>query len=288
VDESNLLNPSLAPDGRRIAVARTLQANTDIWLLDSSRPDVAERFTFDPAFDNIPIWSPDGTRVLFRSNRNGGPFDLYVKQANGGPEQALLANTQNSKVATDWSGDGRIVLYEAVGENTGWDIWALPLTGPDRKPYAIVQTPFDERDGQLSPDGRWVAYDSNESGRFEIYAQLFPGPGGKVVISTGGGSAPRWRRDGHELFYLAPDGAIVAVPLHASADGRALEPGAPVPLFRQPIVTGGFLPEGNRQQYTVTPDGQRFLVDVATGDGSASLITLVLNWKTALAARESR
>lgn len=236
------------------------------------------RFTFDPAIDNNAVWSPDGNRVAFRSNRSG-PFDLYERTASGtGVDQPLLTSPQ-FKMPLDWSPDGRFLLYHTVATST--DLWALPLTG-DRKPFPVVQTPFTERNGQFSRDGRWVAYDSNESGRYEVYVQPFPGPGGKWQMSTTGGVTPRWRRDGRELFYVAPDGAIMAAPVRISTDGRALERGVPTRLFRVPIVFGGSPPDNVKQQYDVTPDGQRFLINVSSEEASVAPITVVLNWTAAL------
>ena len=278
-DDAAVTNVALSPTGRRVAVTRIVRGNSDIWILDVDR-GVPTRFTFDPALDNNPIWSPDSSRVVFRSNRSG-PFDLYEKTASGaGVERPVLTSLQ-IKNPTDWSPDGRFLLYSSLDTKTGLDLWALPLTG-DRKPFPVLQTPFTERNGQFSPDGRWIAYDSNESGRFEVSVQPFPGPGGKWQVSTGGGVTPRWRRDGRELFYVAPDGALMAAPVRASSDGQALEPGEPARLFRVPIVLGGFVPDNQKHQYDVAADGQRFLINVTTEEASAAPITVVLNWMTAL------
>jgi len=146
----------------------------------------------------------------------------------------------------------------------------------DRQPVPIANTTFEERDGQFSPDGRWVAYRSNESGRFEVYVQQFPGPRGKSQISTNGGTQPRWRHDGKELFYISLDNKLMAVSIGASSDGTSIKPGAPVSLFAIAIA-GGPSTETNNQQYAISSDDQRFLVNVATGEASTP-ITLVLNW----------
>ena len=146
----------------------------------------------------------------------------------------------------------------------------------DRKPFPVVQTNFDERDGQFSPDGKWIAYQSNESGRFEIYVQPFPGPGGKLQISTNGGAQVRWRRDGKELFYIALDDRLMAVPIRLASNGQTVEPGSPIPLFATRV--GGALQTIFRQQYMVSPDGQRFLMNTITEE-AASPITVILNWK---------
>jgi eukaryotic-like serine/threonine-protein kinase len=277
-DENNLLNPALSPDGKRVAVQRTIDGNADTWVLDD---DSVTRVTLHPKNDNAPVWSPDGRRLIFRSNRSGA-FDLYEKLATGpGTEQPVLTNSQN-KFPLDWSIDGRILLYQVLDPSTGFDLWAMPLLG-ERKPFVVVQTRFNERNGELAPNGRWLAYDSNEpSGRSEVYVQPFPNALEKSQISTGGGVAPRWRRDGKELFYIAPDGSLMAVPVRTSADDQALELGAAVRLFRVPIVFGGSATGGAvRQQYEVSPDGERFLVNVAA-DEAATPITIVQNWPASL------
>ena len=156
---------------------------------------------------------------------------------------------------------------------TALDPWVLPLEG-DRKPRVFLSTNFTETGAHFSPDGRWVSYQSNESGRNEIYARPFPGPGGQWQISTAGGINARWRHDGKELYYIAPDGQLMAVPI--ATQGATLEPGTPVALFQSRSTLGGNT--GARAQYAVAPDG-RFLINVTTGDATSSPITLLLNWK---------
>ena len=176
------------------------------------------------------------------------------------------------KLPMSWSLDGRFVLYQDAGPTTGWDLWALPMTGA-RKPIVVVNGPFEERSGQFSPDGRWVAYQSNEPGQFEIYVQAFPGPGGKCQVSTAGGTDPRWRADGKELFYIAPDLKLMAASVQVS--GSVFEPGSPTTLFQTRNVAGGNA--SLKQQYAVSHDG-RFLVNIPV-DESPTPITLILNWK---------
>ena len=193
-------------------------------------------------------------------------FELYRKPTTGdGNEELLLATrrTRSTSAASDWSRDGRFLLYRTVDPKTGADIWALPLNG-DRKPFPVVQTNFEEQDAQFSPDGKWIAYQSNETGRFEIYLQPFPGPGRKEAISTNGGAQVRWRRDGKELFYIALDGRLMAVPIRFAPDGQTFETGAPVPLFATSV--GGAVQGRDRQQYVVSADGQRFLMSILPED----------------------
>ena len=276
--ENDLFTPSVSPDGQRVAVTRRVQGNTDLWLLDGAR---TSRFTFDAAPDRFPLWSPDGTRIAFDSNRMG-PRDLYMKAADGaGVEEVLVASPQ-SKVASDWSADGRFLVYSSVDPQTNVDLWVLPLEG-DRTPWVFLKTPFEERQGTFSPDGRWVAYSSNESGRDEIHIRPFAGPaasgasasqvGGQWQVSTAGGTYPRWRADGRELYYLAPTGAMMAAPV--TVTGATLAPGAPVALFPTRVVGGGTDTSLGRN-YDVTRDG-RFLINTEL-DQTAAPITLILNW----------
>jgi Tol biopolymer transport system component len=264
--------PSLSLDDRRVAFYRGVEGNVDVWLLDAIR-GVASRFTTDAADDVFPVWSPDGGRLVFSSNRSG-VHQLYQKSVGGGSEASLLATAQPA-TATDWSHDGRFLLFSEQDRKQGFDIWALPMAGGG-KPFPVVQTEFEEQYGQFSPDGRWIAYQSDESGRTEVYVQPFPGPGSKLTVSTNGGSQVRWRRDGKELFYIALDGRLMAVPV-TSASGGQLDIGAPAVLFAPKI--GSAVQQGDyRYQYMVTADGQRFLVNTVS-DAPSLPITLILNWK---------
>ena len=252
-----------------------MSGNTDVWLLELGR-DVLSRFTFDAAEDSGPIWSSDGSRVVFGSSRKGAR-DLYQKPAIGAGNEGVLLATPEDKSATDWSLDGRFLLYVGTSDpKTGNDIWALPMDG-DRKPFPVVQTNFNETTGQFSPDGKWIAYQSNESGRVEIYVQPFPGPGGKTQISTAGGSQARWRHDGKELFYIGLDDRLMAVPIQVTPNSQSVEPGVPIPLFVTRI--GGALQNFNEREYLVSTDGQRFLMNTVTDEASTSPITVILNWK---------
>ena len=263
---------SLSPDGHRVAVSRVAQRNTDIWLIDAAR---TTRFTFDPGSDRYPQWSPDGSRIVFSRNRNG-VFDLYQKPSSGAGAEELLLESPQHKAAVSWSLDGASVLYVTVFPKTNYDLWVLPMAG-DRRPFPFLNSNFAESAGAHSADGRWVAYASNESGRPEVYVRPFPGPGGQWQVSTSGGVLPRWRPDGKELYYVAPDGKLMVVPI--TVKGAEFEPGLPAALFQTRIVYS--LSLGYGWQYDVTSDG-RFLINVTTGEATASPITLILNWAPGL------
>jgi Tol biopolymer transport system component/predicted Ser/Thr protein kinase len=269
----NLLSPSLSPDGRRVALHRG--GTTGVWLLD------LERGVLTPFADGgyHPIWSPDASRIAFSVNQNG-VGDLFVQpMINAGTPRTLTPvfpaeNFKGERSITDWSGDGRFLLcnYRVDGSQ---DIWAAPLD-PGRKPFPVAYTSADEENGQFSADGKWVAYQSDESGRLEIYAQPFPGPGTRVQISNNGGAQVRWRHDGRELFYIGLDGRLMAVPVKLSADGQSLESGSPVPLFATHV--GGPFQTNSRQPYMVSADGQQFLMNTITEE-SGSPIVILLNWR---------
>jgi Tol biopolymer transport system component len=243
---------------------------------------VPRRFTFERAIDAGPLWAPDRSRIVFRTFR-GGAYNLYEKPVDGTTDEQPLLVTPLAKAPQDWSRDGRLLLYSNQDPKTGTDLWALPMTG-ERKPFPVLQTRFDEIQGQFSPDGRWLTYASNESGRYEIYVQTFPQTGGKWQISVAGGLQPRWRRDGQELFYVAPDNRLMAAPIRVAPGTKALEAGAPVPLFATKLATGvNIVPAGfqARAQYAVAADG-RFLMNVSADEGVISPITIVQNWTVGL------
>jgi dipeptidyl aminopeptidase/acylaminoacyl peptidase len=178
------------------------------------------------------------------------------------------------KNPTDWSSDGRFVVYDAADPKTNTDVWVLPTTG-DRQPFPLLQTEFNEQQGRVSPDGRWIAYTSDETGRLEVYVQSFPAPGGKWQISTSGGADPRWRRDGPELFFISSDGKLMAVDVKVDSVFHA---GLPHQLFDARV--SGLVDV--RTHYAVTADGRRFLVNRLSEGEGASPITVVLNWTEAL------
>jgi serine/threonine protein kinase/Tol biopolymer transport system component len=279
--DNTLFFPRLSPDGRRVAGYRIVEGNSDIWILDGSR---TTRFTFDPSLDGFPIWSPDGRRVVFRSNRKG-KFDLYQKSSDSaGSEEGLLLESGQDNVALDWSRDGRFLLYQSFDPQTDWDLWVLPMEA-DGKPWPFLKSNFTEKEGQFSRDGRWVAYVSNESGRFEVYVRPFLAPaasstadhsaGQSWQVSTAGGISPTWRPDGKEVYYIAPDGKLMAAAI--TVNRATLEPpGAPVALF-QTRIYGGTNSQVARQ-YDVSHDG-RFLINTVREDNNTAPITLLQNWK---------
>jgi Tol biopolymer transport system component len=270
----SLSYPSLSRDGERVVLYRAVNGNVDIWFLETRR-GVFSRFTADVADDVMPIGSPDGNHIIFSSNRKG-VHDLYQKSATTGGSEELLLSTAQPKFATDWSPDSRFVLFNSEDPTRSNDIWALPLDRNGQS-FPVVQTNFDEQQAQFSPDGKWIAYQSNESGRVEIYVQPFPGPGNKWPISTNGGSQVRWRRDGKELFYVSLDGRLMAVPIRIATNAAPPEVGTPVMLFT-PSLGSAVQQADYRHQYMVSSDGLRFLVATVT-EGANLPITVILNWK---------
>ena len=274
-DVASPFNSALSPDGRLLATNRNVGRGqqADIWLLDVDR-GVPSRFTVDTGFDLIPVWSPDGRFIAFTSNRSGD-FDLYVKRADATGTEELLAGGDFG-APSDWSADGRFILVaRQVGPaDMNNDIWAISVAG-DRKPFPVVEsTTFSESNAQFSPDGRWVAFQSNQSGRFEIWVQPFPGPGRQTMISSGGGVQARWGQKGDELFYLAPDGRLTAAPVRLNVTAGVVQVGKPVSLFSVPMA--GETDDRYARTYTVARDGQRFLVQ--TTKEVTLPITVLLNW----------
>jgi Tol biopolymer transport system component len=282
-----LLGPELAADGRRVVIGRTAEGNIDVWIVDLGR-GVPARLTFDAGIDNAPLWSPDASQVVFRSSRNGF-FDLFRKPANGTTDEQPLLVTPQNKSPLDWSRDGRFLLYSVQSPDTASDLWVLPLAGDGKpaKPFAVLQSRFDEIEGQFSPDGRWLAYASNESGRYEIYVRTFPEATGRWPISVAGGVQPRWRADGRELYYVAPDTRLMAVGIRAAPNTHTIEVAPPVALFSPRLAIGGNIPAAGfqaRAQYAIASDG-RFLMNIAADDAIGSPIRVVLNWSEELKQR---
>ena len=270
--------PSLSHDGRHIAMFRLTNGNMDIWSYETGRR-TWDRVTFDSGDDIYPLWSPDGRHIAFGSNRKTGRMDLYMRlfDAQEGSEELLLSTPQ-AKFPMDWSRDGRFLLYDSLDQR-GWDIWALPLDAA-HKPLGIVQTDFNERLPQFSPDGRWIAYQSDKTGRFEIYLRRFPGPAGDQAVSTDGGAQVRWNPTSGELFYIAADDRLMAVPIRFSSDAQSVQPGVPVPLFVTTV--GSTAINTNRHQYLVSSDGRSFVMNSLIQAPSGSPITVILNWRPRL------
>jgi len=267
----------LSRDGKRLAVHRHEIRGGDIWTVDP-KLGTTTRITFDASQHNAsPIWSPHGERIAFGSTRQGS-FGLYQKPSNGATQDELLLASKEVIVPTAWSPDDRFLVYTVSDSKNGTDIWLLPLSG-DRKPIPFVQTPFTDGWGQVSPDGRWLAHASDESGVMQIYVRPFPSGTGKWQISTTHGHFPRWRGDGKEIFYMT-GGQLMAVSVATS--GATFEAGAPKPLFdtrytslNHPVIGGG-----GYHPYAPSADGQRFLIPILAPHDAAPTapITVVLNW----------
>jgi Tol biopolymer transport system component len=266
----NLLN--FSPDRSSLAVSITTGSNMDIWLYDVAR-GLRRRFTFDPATELNAVWSPAGRTIVFDSSRKGH-IDIYRKSFNGSGAEETLYMDNLEKFPTSISPDGKFLLYRATGDpKTGYDLWILPepLGSPGTaKPYPFLRTEFNELEGQFSPDGHWIAYESDESSRYEIYVVLFPGLGGKRQISTSGGRFARWRADGREIFYMAPDQRLTSA--EVTIRGDQIEIGEVNPLFGLPL-------SGHR--YDVSADGQRILA-ITPRQSASDTLTIVQNWPAGL------
>ena len=225
---------TISPNGKRVAVERTdpQTQNKDIWLVDSAS-GATTRFTSDPGWDAFPLWSPDGRRIIFTSNRSG-VYNLYQKASSGAGNEELLYQSTEGKGPNSWSPDGKFLIYYSLGQPT--HLRLLAADGPaDRKPVPLIDPQFSSVTGRFSPDGRWIAYSSNESGKNEISVRSFDPATGTTgvptVVTQGGGTTPLWRGDGKELFYIARDGMATAIEVKA---GATFQVGAPKPLFKVP------------------------------------------------------
>jgi Tol biopolymer transport system component len=266
----------LSPDERRLAV-RVVdpQSRTrDIWLIDRTR-EISTRFTFEKSNENYPLWSPDGKRIAYWSDAPGAS-GITVKQLTGSGETELLAALPEEVVLKDWSRDGSTIFYE-VGTAVSSDIWTLPTTG-DRKPRPFLNGAFNELDPRLSPDGRFLAYVSDESGRDEIYVQPYPDRSEKWQVSTKGGNDPRWAASGHEMYYLSPDQQMMSVPIRTVP---TFDPGTPQSLFTARVLFPGI----RRAHYAVTADGQTFILFTPTANRSLPTTTVVVNWTAEIARK---
>jgi Tol biopolymer transport system component len=291
--QDNYRGLELSPDGTRLAAHRHAGEGGDIWITEMTR-GTTTRFTFDATQDNFaPVWSPDGAHIAFSSLR-AGKWGIYRKPSNGAGNEERLAeeSTVAIMVPLSWSRDGASIVYQSVGTKSTWDLYMLPLTGdrpsassgrPEpvegRKPMTLLQTAFHETLAQVSPDGKWLAYQSNESGRNEVYVQPFPSGAGKWQVSVEGAFVPRWRRDGRELFYMdLASRRMTAVPILPRGD--TFQAGTPQGLFEHGLLNAAH--PGNYFTYEVSADGQRFFIprtaSNVTEQAVASPIAVVLNW----------
>ncbi len=271
----NLGGMSISPDGRRVAVSvlDSKAGSSDLWI-DDLGGQPPQRFTYSPGEEFAPVWSPDGRQIVFAQDPGNGTVRLRLKTvADTGDGEDLLAPTF-FQIPHDWSSDGRFILYSDDNPKTHNDLWLLPAQG-ERKPTPFLQTSFEESDARISPDGRSIAYVSDESGRSEVYVASFPTRAGRRRVSVEGGSQPRWRRDGRELFFLAADARLMAVAVRA---GEPADLGAPVPLFRSPTTASNRSELAIWNDYDVSPDGQRFLIRVDLVSRDTMPVTVALGW----------
>ena len=260
-------NVALSPDGKEVATDRTDETNqnTDVWIYDV-QGNGRKRMTFDPAIDATPVWSPDGKQLVFATGRNQ-VFDLYLRNTDGTQEEKPVEQeAEHDKYSTAWSPDGKYILYLR-----GPEVWSLNL--PEAKRQLFLKSSASVKNAQFSPDGKWVAYDSNESGRWEVFVTSFPDAKGKWQISTGGGRQPRWRGDGKELFYLAPDAKLMAVPITSGVNFQA---GPPLALFQ--ANPRELLATSEIAVYDVSKDGQRFLINTQVNTDAVRPMSVILNW----------
>jgi serine/threonine protein kinase/Tol biopolymer transport system component len=278
--------PRISPDNKRVSayIWDYQSHNADIWITDFTRR-LKTRFTFNAAMEIYSVWSPDGNRLIFNSNMDGN-FNLYVKATSNTGGEFLLLRSAYDKNPCDWSKDGKFLLYNEDGpQRTQYDLWVLPLNG-NREPFPFLQSEFNEVDGRFSPDVRWVAYVSDESGQNEIYIRTFqdqsgqPVPrnasmGGKWQVSVSGGDSPRWRGDGQELYYFSPDNKMMTADI-------TVKDGSPEVSHVRPLFEVSSIVQLPQSDYDVTSDGKKFLINVPFETQNETPLTLVVNWDAAL------
>jgi Tol biopolymer transport system component len=285
---ANYRGIDISPDGGRVAAYRFDGQGGDTWITDVAR-GTASRFTFDASqLNSSPVWSPDGTQIVYASLR-AGKWGIYRKASNGASDEERLFESDVQALPDSWSSDGRFIVFDSGDSRASANLSALPLTG-DRKPVPIVHSAFQASHGQVSPDAKWIAYESNETGRMEIYVRPFPSGAGKWQLSTNGGSWPRWQRDGRQVFYMAPGGvggtALLygkLVSVAVSVKESTFQFGVPHELTETGYIN---LPSSGRYQtFAVSPDGQRFLIPRPQSTAVAQTsppIVVVLNWASGL------
>jgi DNA-binding winged helix-turn-helix (wHTH) protein len=260
-----MFNPRVSPDGSRLLATSSVATNPGLWLASLSRAEF-ERVETDAIG---PLWSPDGNRIAYTAR---GGYDLLIRPAAGGPAKALISGGA-IKILNDWSPSGDHIVYTQATDGSKMDLWGVQLA--DGSAFPILATPFNEMQARISPDAKWIAYASDESGALEVYVQSYPSLGERYKVSDGGGGQPQWRRDQQEIFYIAADGTLVAVPV---APSRPPAFGKPRRLFRAP-VSGG--PDNARDYYAAAADGGKFLVDGAISTARDNGITVVVHWPAA-------
>jgi Tol biopolymer transport system component len=255
--------PKISPDGKRIAIGIT-DKDSQVYIYDIAR-DTLNRFTFQGSNNLVPLWTPDGKRIAYISN-SAGPRNIFWQFADGTGGLDRLNTSPQLSIPGSWSPDGKVLAYSIIDPHLGYDIWTL--TPSDHKTQIFLQTKFNESAPQFSPDGRWLAYSSDESGRFEIYVVPYPGPGGKWQISSDGGREPLWNRNGRELFFRNGS-KMMAAPIDTQ---HGLSAGTPKMLFQGQYVTLA----NSTPNYDVSPDGQKFLMLKSTVQPAQ--INVVVNW----------
>ena len=264
-------NPILSPDGKRIlaTVATDLTGSSNLWMFDLNG-GAGSRATFGSKWDGAPVWSPDGQRIIFASLRNK-QSGLYEKKLGAGTDDPILSSGR-MQMPDSWSRDGRYLTYQTMGQGTRFDVWAWDMTG-ERRTFPLLASAANEGHSQISPDGRFVAYTSDESGRFEVYVKPFPSGDEKWVVSSQGGVEPRWRADGHELTYIAADRMLTAVSVTTTP---GFQRGLATPLFNSQAE---YLWQDTRNHYDVTPDGRHFVIMSPAADQRVAAFTLIVNWR---------
>jgi serine/threonine protein kinase/Tol biopolymer transport system component len=267
--------PKLSPDASKLAFVLESNGVGDIWVVDLAR-HTKTRITFGPQYSSSPVWWPDGKSIVFNYGATSSGDSLYRQNADGtGSKEKLLETPGISEIPFSVSSDGRYIAYmrRDLKSSTGWDIWALPMF-PDKsgeqKPFPVVATNFIDIYPSFSPDGKWLAYANNETGRFEVYIQPFPSGAGRWQVSTAGGATPNWRKDGKELFFMSSDGQVMAVDVNQN--GASLQLGAPHALFKATTVSG------STGRYTVSADGKKFVMNTVLPQSITEPLTLITNW----------